>query len=45
MNRNEDRAGAPGQEAPMVITPRMVARLIRQTLSSLRAVAKRRRHG
>jgi hypothetical protein len=43
MKRIEDR-GAAGQEAPMVISPRGVARLIRQIATSVRAIARRTRH-
>lgn len=44
MKRIEDR-GAAGQEAPMVISPRMVARLIRQIVTTLRAIARKESHG
>ena len=42
MTRVEHR-GAAGQEAPMVISPRMVARLIRRIAAGLGATAKKRR--
>ena len=42
MARVEHR-GAAAQEAPMVISPRMVARLIRQIATGLGAIARRRR--
>ena len=34
--------GAPGQEAPIVITPRMVIRLIRQTVEEVRRRRRRK---
>ena len=42
MTRVEHR-GAAGQEAPMVISPRMVARLIRRIVTSLGTTAKKKR--
>jgi hypothetical protein len=42
MKRKKDRRAA-GQEAPMVITPRMVARLVGQIITSLRGIAKKAR--
>jgi hypothetical protein len=42
MKRSENH-GATGQEAPMVIGPREIARLIAQIVTSLRAVATRTR--
>jgi len=42
MTRVEHR-GAAGQEAPMVISPRRVARLIRQIAAGLGATAKKTR--
>ena len=41
MTRVEHR-GAAGQEAPMVISPRMVARLIRRIAADLRATARKK---
>jgi hypothetical protein len=41
MKRTNDR-GVSGREAPMVITPRMLARLVRQMATSIRAAATRR---
>jgi hypothetical protein len=44
MKREKDRRAA-GQEAPMLITGRMLARLIGQIIASLRGAAnKARRH-
>ena len=43
MKETYDR-GATGQEAPMVISPRRVAWLIRQMVASLRGDARRQRH-
>ena len=40
MKRNAKR-GEVGQEAPMVITPSAVVRLLRQIVSSIRRTAKR----
>jgi hypothetical protein len=34
--RRRDERGASGQEAPMVITPRALARLVRQTVTAVR---------
>jgi len=42
MNRESDRRAA-GQEAPMVITPGIVAQLIRQIIAGLHGVAKKAR--
>jgi hypothetical protein len=42
MKREKDRRAA-GQEAPMVITPEMVAELIRQIITGLRGVAEKPR--
>jgi len=43
MKCQKDRRPAVGQEAPMVITPEMVAQLIRQIITGLRGVAKKAR--
>jgi hypothetical protein len=40
--RDDDRPTA-GQEAPMVITPRMITRLARQIITSLRQIANKAR--
>jgi len=40
MKRQKDRRAA-GQEAPMVITPEMVAQLIREIITGLRGAAKK----
>ena len=42
MKRQKDRR-ASGQEAPMVMTPEMVAQLIRQVITGLRKAAKKAR--
>ena len=40
MKRQTDRQAA-GQEAPMVITPRMVGRLVGQIITGFRVLAKK----
>jgi hypothetical protein len=42
--KDEQDRHVSASEAPMVITPRMVVRLVSQTITSLRRIANKTRH-